>query len=251
MKTLSAAAITALEGAIITNNELRLTGKLDRKVYVEVNTALEGIGGEWNRKAKAHLFAESPADALDQILVDGGFHDTKRDFQQFFTPGPLAERVVKLASVKGKTVLEPSVGHGALAAEALRQGATRVEAIEVHEGTFAKCTDALLPSKDERVSLTRADFLEWPTKRRFDRVVMNPPFARQQDIAHVTRAFELLAPKGKLVAIMSAGAKFRATRAAQDFRAIVDRHGTMEDLPESSFRQSGTDVRAVLVTLAR
>jgi|SRR5271155_1773911 len=251
MKTLSAAAITALEGAVITNNELRLTGKLDRKVYVEVNAALEGIGGEWNRKAKAHLFTDPPADALDQILVDGGFHDAKRDFQQFFTPAVLAERVVKLASVKGKTVLEPSAGEGALAAEALRQGATLVQAIEVHEATFDKCRAAIVPSKSQKVSVIRADFLDWSTKTRFDCVVMNPPFARQQDIVHVIRAFELLAPKGKLVSIMSAGAKFRTTRAAQDFRALVDRHGTMEDLPESSFRQSGTDVRAVLVTLSR
>jgi predicted RNA methylase len=258
MKTISAAAISALEGAVITNNELRLTGQLDRNVYVEVNAALEGIGGEWSRKVKAHLFAGSPADALDQILVDGGFHDTKRDFQQFFTPPALAERVVKLANVRGKTVLEPSAGEGALVVEAFRHGAAHVVAVEVHKDTANKCEDAWRPIVSEAQSgeVVISDFLEWSRtmqsmKRCFDRIVMNPPFTRQQDIAHVSRAFELLSPEGHLVAIMSAGAKFRTTRVAEDFRALVGRHGTMEDLPASSFRQSGTDVRAVLVALKR
>ena len=32
--------------------------QLDRKTYTEVNKVLENMGGKWNRKTKAHVFAE-------------------------------------------------------------------------------------------------------------------------------------------------------------------------------------------------
>jgi hypothetical protein len=34
-------------------------------------------------------------------------------------------------------------------------------------------------------------------------------------------------------------------------RELVERHGTIEPLPEGSFKESGTMVRTVLVTLSR
>ena len=71
-KKLSAAALAVLEGVRIVGREVRITdGQLDRKLYVEVNAALEALGGAWNRKAKAHIFDQDPSDALDQVLVDG------------------------------------------------------------------------------------------------------------------------------------------------------------------------------------
>ena len=77
---------------------------------------------------------------------------------------------------------------------------------------------------------------------------MNPPFADQADIDHVTHALSFLKPGGKLVAIMSAGVTFREDRKASDFRALIwGMGGTMNELPEDSFKQSGTNVRTVLV----
>jgi hypothetical protein len=77
---------------------------------------------------------------------------------------------------------------------------------------------------------------------------MNPPFAGQADIEHVTHALNFLKPGGKLVAIMSAGVTFRQDRKAADFRALIwGMGGTIEELPEDAFKQSGTSVRTVLV----
>jgi 16S rRNA G1207 methylase RsmC len=84
----------------------------------------------------------------------------------------------------------------------------------------------------------------------FDRIVMNPPFADQQDIRHVRHALGFLKPGGRLVAIMSAGVTFREDRLAREFRALVeDRGGTIEELPADAFKASGTGVLAVLVTI--
>jgi predicted RNA methylase len=255
VKTLSNDALAILSSEVAVDGcEVRLTGgQLDRKLYVEVNAALEAIGGKWNRSKKAHIFAgsSSPVDALDEILVDGGFHDKKRDLEQFFTPLALAKDVVKKADVAGKTVLEPSAGLGALALEAVRHEARAVTCFEIDPGS-EKILKGLFKNVPNRckVSVAPADFMALNLgDMRWDRVVMNPPFSKQQDITHVTRAYGLLAPKGRLVAIMAAGTKSRDNTAAKTFRDLVSSCGKVEDLPDGSFKESGTDVRTILVTL--
>jgi type I restriction-modification system DNA methylase subunit len=85
---------------------------------------------------------------------------------------------------------------------------------------------------------------------KFDRVIMNPPFANQADIAHVTHALKFLNYGGRLVAIMSAGVSFRGDRKATGFREMVEKlGGVIEPLPEGSFKEAGTSVNAVMVTL--
>jgi len=254
VKTLSPAAVDALSAVDISGKSVRLTAQLDRKLYVEVNAALEALGGKWNRKEKAHLFEADPADAIDQVTVDGAFTDKRRDLDQFYTPPGLALHVVAKADVKGCSVLEPSAGRGVLVAEALRQGAKEVEAFECDRDNVEAMMFLVSPMPEARLLCTLGDFLKpFPFDHRtFDRVVMNPPFGKQQDLAHVTKAYSLLAPGGRLVAIMSAGVTFRGDRRTQAFRALVDdAHGTIDPLPEHSFRESGTDVRAVVVTMRR
>lgn len=255
-KKLSIPALAVLtDGVAVDGNSLRITqGQLDRKLYTEVNAALEALGGKWNRKAKAHLFDADPRDALDQVLVDGAFSDRKRDFDQFFTPPALARRIVELADVRGKSVLEPSAGEGAIALACGLAGAESVHAVEIDP----KCTDKLNASLRAGGSLWYrhlTNFLGWCASRQqeFDRVVMNPPFYRQQDIVHVLAAYELwLKPGGKLVSVMSGGIAFRRDRKTMAFRGLIDDvGGHAEILPQGSFSDSGTEVNTVLVTLVK
>lgn len=44
-------------------------GQLDRKQYLAVNEILEHIGGKWNRKQKAHVYAQDPTEALESVLL--------------------------------------------------------------------------------------------------------------------------------------------------------------------------------------
>lgn len=247
MKKLSPEALDVLgSGLTLSGLNAVIACQIDRKLYTEVNAALEAIGGKWNRKAKAHLFEEDPEEALDQVLCDGGFHDVKRDLNQFYTPPELAREIVARADVRGHTVLEPSAGRGAIVRECLAQGAAHVVSIDFDE---KNCT-ALASIKDDRHALSTAtDFLNTNDSPAFTRVVMNPPFSLQRDIDHVLKAFSHLLPGGRLVAIMSAGVEFRMDRKTKAFRDLVSDHGTMERLPEGSFKSSGTDVRTVVVTM--
>ncbi len=175
--------------------------------------------------------------------------DRKKDLQQFYTPPKLAREIVRRADVKGRRVLEPSAGWGALALEAIEQGAAYVACVEIDpENVKALRGNGL----ERRGSVREIDFLQTRRPRvPYERVVANVPFSKQQDIRHVMHAYRQLAPGGRLVAIMSAGTAFRMNASAQSFRRLVDAKGTMKPLPEGSFRESRIRVRPVVVELTR
>ena len=78
---------------------------------------------------------------------------------------------------------------------------------------------------------------------------MNPPFENQKDIDHVNHAFSLLKDGGKLISIMSASVKFRKNKKTKEFRELIDENGFIIDLPEKSFKDSGTLVHTIMVVL--
>lgn len=213
---------------------------LDRKLYERTNDVLTALGGKWNRSAKAHLF-DDDCDERISNAIDSGTYSRSADLGWFPTPPKLAQEIVDLAEIEaGMRVLEPSAGHGALVQFILDQ-TTQVTAYELDPERAGRCF------KTWGVHATAADFLTIEPDPAFDRVVMNPPFAKRADIHHVLHARKFLAPGGKLVAIMSAGVKFRQDRLATEFRTQCD---TIEALPDSSFASSGTEVRTVVVTMS-
>jgi 16S rRNA G1207 methylase RsmC len=106
-------------------------------------------------------------------------------------------------------------------------------------------------SGDMRLGFVRhMDFLTQAPEPNYDRVVMNPPFAKQADIRHVLHALRFLRQGGLLVSVMAASVAFRDNRLTQDFRDLIrERGGDMEALPEGAFKASGTMVRSLIVTI--
>lgn len=243
MPQISQDVLKVLDAATIDGALLTLNGNLDRKLYVETNKVIEAAGGKWNRGAKAHVFDGDAIDAIEPIILTGEYRLTKQDFGQFDTPEALAENVVDLADIQaGMSVLEPSAGIGRIAAAA-RQVGSFVTCWEIDEKRAEKLADIAH-------SLNVGDFLAAEPVSAFDRVVMNPPFAKQGDIKHVLHAFNFLKPSGRLVAIMSNSVMFRDNKLTTDFREFVSSHGgTMTALPEGSFKSSGTGVNTCVVTI--
>jgi len=189
----------------------------------------------------------NPADALREQLKAGVVAVSAPEL--FPTPPAIAELVVAAADIRpGHRVLEASAGTGAIL-RALAQVETliMVVAVELQPDLAARLPGMVQPFA--RGSVEAGDFMELaPKLGLFDRVTMNPPFSAE--IEHVTTAFGLLGPRGRLVAVMSAGVRFRSEKRYAAFRELVaSRGGTIEDLPERAFRGSGTDVRTVLVTM--
>lgn len=274
MKRLSQEAITVLGSMTVDQGKhtaVITAGQLDRGLYVEVNKTLEALGGKWNKKLKAHVFDGDPEDAIDQVVLSGGFIDAKKEFGFFETPEKIADQLVRLAEIKDESyVLEPSAGRGRLFEAIIRANpecaVTMIEQQpKLYEAlckTYPRGHDAGFRVRVNEIIC--ADFLKWWRPKSmstadclksgpppFDTVVMNPPFAKQADIEHVEHAFGLLRSGGTLAAIMSAGVKFRQNKKATAFRQRVGLYGTMTDLPDGAFQESGTGVQTVMVRLVK
>lgn len=237
--------LAVLSRAEVNGQALRLIEQLDRPMYTRVNKVIEAAGGKWDRKAKSHLFDRPASDRVEEIILTGEVEVPKDEFNYFPSPPDVVARLMELADVReGMRVLEPSAGRGAIAFACADAGAF-VDCFELMESNF----DALSGCEDLR-SVCWMDFLEVPPVPVYHRVVMNPPFAKQADIKHVTHASKFLRPDGLLVAVMAASVAWRDNRLTQEFRDLIRRHdGDIEALPDGAFKASGTMVRTVIVTI--
>lgn len=175
----------------------------------------------------------------------------------FPTPESVIDTMLHYAEIRpGHRVLEPSAGKGDLLirANAEADGMSHVRqpslAVEVNR-TLAKLIAFKIPGQDLRWQ----DFLTCNGELGlFDRVVMNPPFEKGQDVAHVLHAFRHLKDGGRLVAVMSGGVTFRSGRKYDEFRQFVDREvGEFVELPSGAFsgsdafRQTGVSAQLLVI----
>jgi predicted RNA methylase len=221
-------------------------GQLPRDLYVSVDKVLKAMGGKWDRHAKGHVFDGDPSDAIDSAVLTGSYTDKKQALQFFETPEALADELVAAAEIRdGMRVLEPSAGRGRIT-RAIRRVAPlcNLVAIEIDPHNFVELNTA------DGGLFILGDFMkDFAHDETVDRVVMNPPFSKRQDVDHVTRAFSMLSPGGRLVSVVSGSAMHRIDKKGEAFKALVKRCGSSYDLPEGTFKESGTNVRASVVIL--
>lgn len=218
-------------------------GQLDRKNYEAVNKCLENIGGKWDRKAKGHVFNDDPLELLDNLILTGETVDLKKQFQYFPTPEKLACKMVEMADIKPSDVLlEPSAGQGAIVDQFPQENIKLL--IELSPNN-AK----ILTGKGYSVRVM--DFLQL-NDAVADKIVMNPPFTRQQDVDHILHAFEILKPGGTLVSIVSESPFFRENKKSVAFREFLEQNDAeITDNDEGAFKESGTMVRTRIVKITK
>lgn len=240
---ISNSVLAVLSASEIDGNTLKMkSGQLDRKLYVEVNKILAAMGGAWNKKAGGHVFSEPPTEKLEQVLLTGEILPPQ-NFGYFPTPQGLAQKAVMLADVQpGMLILEPSAGTGAIASEVKKAvGGDSVRCVEL-------LPDNCKVLKEQAYDVVvQADFLTLKPVEMFDRVVMNPPFAKQADISHVEHAYKFLKPGGRLVAIMSSGVTFRENKKTVEFKDTLKPMFRVN--PDGAFKESGTMVNTVMAII--
>ena len=178
------------------------------------------------------VVVKSPAaEALKYSHLKGMYKDN--DFHN--SPNAVVEEVIGYADIEpGMRVLEPSAGVGHIAdAVADIVGKDGVDTVEM--GFELR---KMLEGKGYKPE--SGDFLEYdPGGEIYDRVVMNPPFSKDQDIDHILHAYSMLKPGGKLVAVTSSMAGDRSNKKNQAFRTFMDEHAADEiSLPEGSFKDA-------------
>lgn len=163
------------------------------------------------------------------------------------TPDTVIDMMIEKAGIEDHhEVLEPSAGSGAIM-DKVKPLCKEVVGIEIHH-TLREILKA------KKHILAEDDFMQVQNVGHYyDRILMNPPFEKLQDAEHVMRAYnDFLREDGVLVAIMSPGPFFRSDKKSKAFQQWFDMvGGEAEDLPENSFKESGTGVHSKIVTLTK
>lgn len=168
--------------------------KIHPKTWNRIRQVMANNDGDWSTQRQAFVFERDP-NPIFKALTQGKLHNSRQERQAFFTPAALASKVVSLAEVKGKAVLEPSAGDGHLAGAIQRAGAASVDCCELDK----ESVDVLVY---KGFNTYVGDFLKMPVSKKYDRVCMNPPFARKTYVAHILQALKHLVKGGRLVAII-------------------------------------------------
>lgn len=181
----------------ITENKVILPNiQLARPLYLKVNKHLDNCGGKWKRNEKAHVFANG-TDKLKQSLEIGKTISEKKEYHAFYTPGFMSEQLMGFAQIMADdVVLEPSAGNGSLI-ENIILHTTNIVAVELNENAFND-----LSKKFPNIELHNEDFLKFKSDKRFDKVVMNPPFNGNAWVKHIKHAITMLKDDGEIFAII-------------------------------------------------
>lgn len=240
-------AIDILKECTVSGNVVTLPpGQFDRKLYQEVAKKLELIGGKWKGgKVMGFVFQDDPTELLAQI-ASGEDRNLKKEFQFFATPDVLADKLVQMAiPVAGQTVCEPSAGQGAIVKALLRYGVPLVYGYELMP------VNQIVLSKIEGFELIADDFLTGYA-RKFDVIVANPPFSKNQDIDHIRRMYDCLNDGGNLVSMASKHWQFAKGKKETEFREWLEElEADIDEVPAGTFKESGTNIETVIISIRK
>tara|TARA_R110000796_G_scaffold58413_5_gene134964 strand:+ start:43208 stop:44443 length:1236 start_codon:yes stop_codon:yes gene_type:complete len=237
---------TAIKGCTVEDNLIRLPdGQLDPKTFKEVKKQLENIGGKWNTSAQGFKFDVEPTDLLNK-LKGGDKINLKQDFQFFETPDELIKEMISKANIQPTdTVLEPSAGKGAIVKH-LTPLAKKVDMCEFMPSNKAYLEQVL------NYDVIGSDFLALDIRLKYNKIVANPPFSKNQDITHVMKMYDHLKEGGKLVAITSTSWVTGNQKKQVEFRSFLDSIGAIQTLVEKgTFKNTGTNVASMMLELVK
>lgn len=221
--------------------------QLERKLYLEVAKSLNLIGGKWKGgKVQGFVFLTDPTELLNEI-ANGGDRNLKKEFQFFGTPAPLADYLVELAEVDNShSILEPSAGQGAIIRAINAVCDVTVDCYELMELNRIVLRDSGL-----NFYLIGANFLNH-NRKKYDRIIANPPFTKNQDIDHILDMWEYLNDGGRLVSICSTSWFNGSQKKQTQFKQWLDGNGAeILDIEPGAFKESGTNVGGKIIILCK
>ena len=225
--------------------------------YAGVKKIAELLGGKWvGGRTQAIVFKGKDAEqVVHSARVVGGVTNHKKVAQAFMTPDPLADKLAALLDVGPcHRILEPSAGEGALIRAVIRRtgGHPEFDVLDIQDDLRS------MLSVIKNVNVVGRDFMEYgdhSDEMCYDRIIMNPPFRKNQDILHVSRAYAMLKPGGRLVAVMSNSWRTGLQKKQKAFRewleGMGDQFSSVEEVEAGTFKESGTNIAACIVVLDR
>lgn len=217
---------------------------IDKRARETVGNVLASIGGVKKTEARGDTweFDYPPQEAIKEILRFGAVPDQK-SHQYYPTPPNIAEiaqEKLTQGMCDADKVLEPSAGTGSLLAglDVDQKNITCVEVSKLH------CE--VLKSKGYFV--IKGDFIDASKALpKFERIILNPPFADGRWQTHLKAALSCLSDSGRLVAILPASAK----HARLSLDEITNKEMDAEWSNTFSNQFEGTSASVVILTLER
>jgi predicted RNA methylase len=239
--------------AIVEHNTVLPLPQAAPEVYAEFNEILVRLRGQWKRN-KGHVFPYDPTAALEAVRLSGVMPD-KNPLAYFPTPCELAEFIANESDEPfggAMTMLEPSAGWGSMIDAARKRWPDiKVTAVELDALNVATL-------RAKGIEVIEVDFLAHDFgEERFDIILMNPPFSTKADrnvwVAHLRKAFDLLAPDGELSCIVPSGMwEASNTKLFRDLSDWLLLHGaTIESHEAGAFKESGTGVKTATIKMSR
>lgn len=236
---------------VVEGNVVKLPDvQLDREEYNKIKKILEDIGGKWKGgKVSGFVFNNDPT-VLINNAKNGEKRNLKKETQFYATPENVASELAFYLNVKeGNTILEPSGGEGALI-KAVFGEYDFVKSIHTYEideyrrNVLNNIAGAIVMGNDF-ITDHKPDLL-------YDRIIANPPFAKNQDIDHVNLMYSLLKTNGILVTIVSNHYHHCNFKKETAFRKWLE---TIEaetyPLGNETFKQSGANVAATILVISK
>ena len=222
---------------------------IDRSLYLQLKKLMQSNGAKW-KGGKVGGFVCPNAGEVLQRMQGGDLSNRKKDYQFFATPVELGEAMVgDLETITpDMRILEPSAGQGAL-----------ITAMRNRFGSDI-CPDycELMPENRRYITAHFSgchcvgdDFLQAEgLEERYDRIVANPPFSKNQDIRHILRMYDCLNPTGRMVTLCSPHFEFANDRESCNFRDwLYSVNAHVRLVPKRTFRSSGTDIEARMIVI--
>lgn len=234
--------LTSISKMIVNNNRLELPKDEVFKDYALVKKTLTKAGGKYKRNG--FEFAANAQQVLDRLL-GGETIDDKKKFQFFPTPKHLVEKIIDIAEIsKNDLCLEPSAGNGNISSEILKLS-KNLTSIELNPEVYKE-----LLNIDKHAIL--GDFLQYAkeTENKFDKIIANPPFNKNQDVDHVLAMHSLLDSGGKLVSIVGVSWFNGIQKKHVSFREWLDSvNANIIHLDGGEFKESGTSVKSIILEI--
>lgn len=215
--------------------------------YPDVKKALIQAGGTY--KNNAFIFPSDPTPLIDK-LMNGASVNRKKELQFFETPEEVALFVVRHGFIQPSHLLgEFSAGRGALIKAARAEGHNnKFDVCEIDDINRAELEQL------ENVEIIGTDFLNVQPVERYDVILLNPPFSKNQDITHIEHAYKFLKPGGRLVAVSSKHWQYAKNRKETAFREWIEEiEGCTYEVDSivgpQAFKKSGTNISTIVLEI--
>ena len=210
--------------------------QIDRDFYKECKETIESYGYKYKSKKFYKQKADAEKDLIDMI---NGVEvlSARKKFDFFPTPQKIVDIAQELLEHDDNSrILEPSCGIGNLV-----KGLEKfVDAVEINE-------DCVKELKDKGIKVVKGDFLE-ETPKRYDYIIMNPPFGNRNDCKHTIRAYkDWLNNGGVLVSITSSGLMNNSDKYSKEFSELYKKSGVYQEIFDcGEFKESGTNISTMI-----